>query len=101
MRLFSSPRRTQRVYVSRRALVVSMMLAIFQLPAHAHGKERPAEYSTFYRKSQINGLPIFHIEGRLKDSLTLLHLLRLPCSSRLVARLFSRLSARDYLTAPD
>src|SRR6266436_9909794 len=41
MRLFSSPRRTQRVHVSRRALVVSMMLAIFQLPAHAQGKERP------------------------------------------------------------
>src|SRR6266853_3340371 len=101
MRLFSSPRRTQRVHVSRRALVVSMMLAIFQLPAHAHGKERPVEYSTFYRKIQIDGLSIFYREAGPKDAPTLLLLHGLPSSSRMFEPLFSRLSDRYHLVAPD
>src|SRR5712672_1656296 len=101
MRLFSSPRRTQRVYVSRRALVVSMMLAIFQLPAHAQGKERPVEYSTFYRKIQIDGLSIFYREAGPKDAPTLLLLHGLPSSSRMFEPLFSRLSDRYRLVAPD
>src|SRR5260370_4027423 len=101
MRLFSSPRRTQRVYVSRRALVVSMMLAIFQLPAHAQGKERPVEYSTFYRKIQIDGLYIFYREAGPKDAPTLLLLHGLPSSSRMFEPLFSRLSDRYHLVAPD
>src|SRR5260370_27322533 len=101
MRLCSSPRRSQRVYVSRRALVVSMMLAIFRLPAHAHGKERPVEYSTFYRKIQIDGLSIFYREAVPKDAPTLLLLHGLPSSSRMFAPLFSRLSDRYHLVAPD
>src|SRR5712671_1666167 len=101
MRLFSSPRRTQRVHVSRRALVVSMMLAIFQLPAHAQGKERPVEYSTFYRKIQIDGLSIFYREAGPKDAPTLLLLHGLPSSSRMFEPLFSRLSDRYHLVAPD
>jgi hypothetical protein len=44
MRLFSSPRRTQRVQVSRRALVVSMMLASF--PLLAKPKERNVPWNT-------------------------------------------------------
>jgi len=35
--------------VSRMVLVVSMILAIFQLPAHAQRKERPVEHPTFFR----------------------------------------------------
>src|SRR5712672_3319574 len=101
MRLFSSPRRTQRVHVSRRALVVSMMLAIFQLPAHAQGKERPVEYSTFYRKIQIDGLSIFYREAGPKNAPTLLLLHGLPSSSRMFEPLFSRLSDRYHLVAPD
>src|SRR5260370_20320392 len=101
MRLFSSPRRTQRVDVSRRALVVSMMLAIFQLPAHAQGKERPVEYSTFYRKIQIDGLSIFYREAGPKDAPTLLLLHGLPSSSRMFESLFPRLSDRYHLVAPD
>src|SRR6266478_3300658 len=101
MRLFSSPRRTQRVHVSRRALVVSMMLAIFQLPAHAQGKERPVEYSTFYRKIQIDGLSIFYRDAGPKDAPTLLLLHGLPSSSRMFEPLFSRLSDRYHLLAPD
>src|SRR5712675_1278558 len=101
MRLFSSPRRTQRVHVSRRALVVSMMLAIFQLLAHAQGKERPVEYSTFYRKIKIDGLSIFYREAGPKDAPTLLLLHGLPSSSRMFEPLFSRLSDRYHLVAPD
>src|SRR5260370_36866497 len=101
MRLFSSPRRTQRVHVSRRALVVSMMLAIFYLPAHAQGKERPVEYSTFYRKIQIDGLSIFYRKAGPKDEPTLLLLSGVPSSSRMFEPLFSRLSDRYHLIAPD
>jgi hypothetical protein len=32
---------------SRIVLVVSMMLAIFELPAHAQGKERPVKRPTY------------------------------------------------------
>src|SRR5258707_12096062 len=101
MRLFSSPRRTQRVHVSRRALVVSMMLAIFQLPAHAQGKERPVEHSTFYRNIQIDGLSIFYREAGPKDAPTLLLLHGLPSSSRMFDPLFTQLSDRYHLVAPD
>jgi hypothetical protein len=49
MRLFSSPRWTRCSQVSRMALVVSMMLASFQLLAQAQGEERPVEHPTFHR----------------------------------------------------
>ena len=64
MRLFSSPRWTRCLQVSRMVLVVSMMLAIFQLPAHAQGKERPV--NTFYRTIQVDGLSIFYREAGRK-----------------------------------
>ena len=47
MRLFSSPRRTQRLQVSRRALLISVMLASFPLLAQAQGKERPVKTRLF------------------------------------------------------
>jgi hypothetical protein len=40
--------------VSRIALVVSLILASFQLLAHAQGKERSAEYATRYRTMPID-----------------------------------------------
>lgn len=33
-------------------LMVAMMLALFQAPTHAQGKERPVKYPTFYRTIQ-------------------------------------------------
>src|SRR4030081_3422192 len=87
--------------VSRMVLVVSMMLAIFQLPAHAQGKERPVKHPTFYRTIQIDGLSIFYREAGPKDAPTLLLLHGLPSSSRMFEPLFSRLSDRYHLVAPD
>ena len=79
-------------------LVVSLMLAIFQLPAHAQGKEDPLKHSTVYRTIQVDGLSIFYREAGPKDAPTLLLLHGLPSSSRmfdsLIAQLSDRLSRR-------
>src|SRR5205823_3126550 len=85
--------------VSRMALVVSAMLASFQLLAE--GKERPMEHPTFYRTIQIDGLSIFYREAGPKDAPTLLLLHGLPTSSRQFEPLFARLSDRYHLVAPD
>src|SRR5256885_16144375 len=83
------------------ALVVSMMLASFQLLAQVQGKERPVEHPTFYRTTQIDGLSIFYREAGPKDAPTLLLLHGLPSSSRMFEPLFARLSDRYHLVAPD
>src|SRR5438445_2450299 len=95
---FPGPRFLQ---VSRMVLVVSMMLAIFQLPAQTQGKERPVKHPTFYRTIQVDGISIFYREAGPKDSPTLLLLHGLPSSSRMFEPLFSRLSDRYHLVAPD
>jgi pimeloyl-ACP methyl ester carboxylesterase len=87
--------------VSRMAVSFSMMLAIFQLPAHSQGKERPVKYPTVYRTIQIGGLSIFYREAGPKDAPTLLLLHGLPSSSRMFEPLFARLSDRYHLVAPD
>jgi dipeptidyl aminopeptidase/acylaminoacyl peptidase len=87
--------------VSRMVLVVSMMLAIFQLRAHAQGKERLVKQPTFYRTIQVDGLSIFCREAGPKDAPTLLLLHGLPSSSRMFEPLFTRLSDHYHLIAPD
>jgi hypothetical protein len=87
--------------VSRMVLLVSMMLAIFQVPAHAQGKERSVKQPTFYRTIQVDGLSIFYREAGPKDAPTLLLLHGLPSSSRMFESLFSLLSDRYHLVAPD
>jgi pimeloyl-ACP methyl ester carboxylesterase len=101
MHPFYSARWPRFLQVSRIVFVVSMMLATFQLPAHAQGKERPVEHSTLYRNIQIDGLSIFYREAGPKDAPTLLLLHGLPSSSRMFEPLFSRLSDRYHLVAPD
>jgi pimeloyl-ACP methyl ester carboxylesterase len=101
MRPFGSSRWLRFLQVSRMVLVVSMMLAIFQLPAHAQGKERPVEHPTFYRNIQIDGLSIFYREASPKDAATLLMLHGLPSSSRMFEPLFTQLSDHYHLVAPD
>src|SRR3954471_9821347 len=83
------------------ALVVSVMLASFQLLAQAQGKERPVEHPTFYRTIQIDGLSIFYREAGPKDGATILLLHGLPSSSRMFEPLFARLSNKYHLVAPD
>jgi pimeloyl-ACP methyl ester carboxylesterase len=85
----------------RMALMVFVMLASFQLPAQAQGKERPVEHPTLYRTTQIDGLTIFYREGGPKDAPTLLLLHGLPSSSRMIAPLFARLSDSYHFVAPD
>jgi pimeloyl-ACP methyl ester carboxylesterase len=101
MRLFNSPRWTRCLQASRMALMVSVMLASFQLPAQAQGKERPTGHPTFYRTIPIDGLSIFYREASPKDAPRLLLLHGLPSSSRMFEPLFARLSDRYHLVAPD
>jgi len=59
------------------------------------------EHPPFYRTTRINGLSIFYREAGPKDAPTLLLLHGLPSSSRMFEPLFSRLSNRYHLVAPD
>ena len=59
------------------------------------------KYSTLYRTRQIDGLSIFYREAGPTDAPTLLLLHGLPSSSRMFEPLFTRLSERYHLVAPD
>jgi pimeloyl-ACP methyl ester carboxylesterase len=56
---------------------------------------------TFYRTIPVDDLSIFYREAGPKDAPTLLFLHGLPSSSRMFEPLFSRLSDRYHLVAPD
>src|SRR6266853_855252 len=101
MRSFSSSRWPRFLQVSRVVLAVSMMLAIFQLPAHTQGKERPVKHPTLHRTIQVDGLSIFYREAGPKDAPILLLLHALPSSSRMFEPLFTQLSDHYHLVAPD
>src|SRR6202034_922556 len=95
--------------VSRAAALVFAMLASLPSPTRGQGKERPMEHrrehsrsqSTVYRTIQVDGLSIFYREAGPKDAPALLLLHGLPSSSRMFEPLFSRLSDRYRLVAPD
>ena len=59
------------------------------------------EHPTLYRTIQIDGLSIVYRETGPKDAPALLLLHGLPSSSRMFEPLFSRLSDRYHLVAPD
>ena len=101
MHLFSLSRWTRCSPIFYLALVVSVMLASFQLLAQAKGKEPSMERPTFYRTIQIDGLSIFYREAGPKEASTLLLLHGLPSSSRMFEPLFARLSDKYHLVAPD
>jgi len=101
MHLFSLSRWTRCSRVFYLALMVSVMLASFQLLAQAKGKEPSMEYPTSYRTIQIDGLSIFYREAGPKEAPTLLLLHGLPSSSRMFEPLFARLSDKYHLVAPD
>src|ERR1700722_13695105 len=101
MHPFYESRWPRFLQISCMVLVFSMMLTIFQLPAHAQGKERAVKHPTFYRTIQVDGLSVFYREAGPKDAPTLLLLHGLPSSSRMFEPLFSRLSDRYHLVAPD
>jgi len=97
---FYSSRWPRLLQVSRMVLVVSIMLAIFQLPAMPREKERPVKHPTLYRTIQVDGLSIFYREAGPKDAPTLLLLHGLPSSSRMFEPCSSRLSDRYHLSRP-
>jgi len=101
MRLFSSSHPSRCLQACCMALAVSVMLPSPQLLAQAQGKRGPVQHPTFYRTTQINGLSIFYREAGPKDAPTLLLLHGFPSSSRMFEPLFSRLSDRYHLVAPD
>ena len=59
------------------------------------------EHPTLYRTIQIDGLSIFYRDAGPKDAQTILLLHGLPSSSRMFEPLFTRLSDRYHLVAPD
>src|SRR6266513_5730194 len=63
--------------------------------------EQMVEHLTLYRTAKIDGLSILYREAGPKDGPTLLLLHGLPSSSRMFEPLFSRLSDRYHLIAPD
>ena len=72
--------------------------------AHLDGQERspqPMSQPVFYRTAKVDGLSIFYREAGPKDAPTVLLLHGLPSSSRMFEPLFSRLSDRYHLVAPD
>jgi pimeloyl-ACP methyl ester carboxylesterase len=101
MRSFGSSCWTRFLQSYRIALLVSVILAIVQLPVHAQRKEPPVKHPTSYRTIQVYGLSIFYREAGPKDAPTILLLHGLPSSSRMFEPLFSRLSDRYHLIAPD
>ncbi len=64
------------------------------------GKRSPMN-PTFYRTIQVDGLSIFYREAGPANAETLLLLHGLPSSSRMFEPLFTRLSDRYHLIAPD
>src|SRR6266478_243851 len=101
MHPFYSSCSSRLLQVYRMELVLSMMLAIFQLPVQAQGKERPVKHPTLYRMIQVDRLSIFYREAGPKDAPTILLLHGLPSSSRMFEPLFARLSDRYHMVAPD
>ncbi len=89
--------RTLRVALT----IVSACFVSFQLLAAGHGEGHPVKFPTSYRTISIDGLSIFYREAGPSDAPTLLLLHGLPSSSRMFEPLFSRLSDRYHLVAPD
>src|ERR1700722_11687581 len=101
MRLFISLGWIRPLRASWMKLVVSVMLASFQLATQAHGMEPPMKYPTLYRTTQIDGLSIFYREAGPRGAPTILLLHGLPSSSQILEPLLSRLSDRYHFIAPD
>src|SRR6202795_892302 len=101
MHTLGAPDRIRSLYVFSTRLLAAAMLVTFALPAHSQGRERSVEHPTVYRTLQIDGLSIFYREAGAKDAPTLVLLHGLPSSSRMFEPLFSRLSDRYHLVAPD
>src|ERR1700721_1490862 len=108
MHIFKSYRLDSSMRLSCMKLMVSILLASFQLFAQVQEpqvqmrrEEQTMKNLIFYRTAQIDGLSIFYRESGPKDAPTILLLHGLPSSSRMFEPLFTRLSDRYHLVAPD
>ena len=81
--------------------IVIIALGSSQLSALAQGKASSMNYPTSYRTIQVDGLSIFYREAGAENAPTILLLHGLPSSSRMFEPLFTRLSGRYHLIAPD
>jgi len=81
--------------------VVIIALGSSQLLALAQGKASSMNYPTSHRTIQVDGLSIFYREAGAENAPTMLLLHGLPSSSRMFEPLFTRLSDRYHLIAPD
>src|SRR5580692_5220832 len=83
------------------AVATTIAMAVCGRTALAQGKESSMNHPTFYRSVQVDGLSIFYREAGPKSAPALLLLHGLPSSSRMFEPLFTRLSDRFHLVAPD
>jgi len=92
-----------RTPINKRILIVSVLLVSVQAVSArvAQRKEQPVKHATSYRTIQVDGLSIFYREAGPKNAPVILLLHGLPSSSRMFEPLFSRLSDRYHLVAPD
>src|SRR5208282_4113393 len=108
MHIFTSYRLDSSMRLSCMKLMVSIVLASFQLFAQVQEpqvqmrrEEQTMKNLIFCRTAQIDGLSIFYRESGPKDAPTILLLHGFPSSSRMFEPLFTRLSDRYHLVAPD
>lgn len=80
-------------------LVLFGTLASLHLPAQE--KEQPMGQHVYYRTVKVDGLSIFYREAGPRNAPVVLLLHGLPSSSRMFEPLFTRLSDRYHLIAPD
>jgi pimeloyl-ACP methyl ester carboxylesterase len=78
----------------------AVWLAIATVPGRAASPADASE-TTHYRTIEVNGLSIFYREAGRPNAPAILLLHGVPSSSRMYEPLFSRLSARFHLIAPD
>jgi len=105
---FTSYRSDSSMQRSCMKRMVSEVLASFRLfvqiqetQFQMRREEQTMKHLTFYRTAQIDGLSIFYRESGPKDAPTILLLHGLPSSSRMFEPLYTRLSDRYHLVAPD
>src|ERR1700730_6764124 len=85
----------------KHSMLAYVALGLFPALTQAGEKEHPMSNPPYYRTIQIDVLSIFYREAGPKDAPVLLLLHGLPSSSRMFEPLFSRLSDRYHLVAPD
>src|SRR5262245_743569 len=83
------------------AFMVFALIMSIQISAQSKQEEHPMDYPTFYRTISIDGISIFYREAGPKNATTILLLHGIPSSSRQFESLFTRLSDRYHLVAPD